>query len=134
MQWSVVGLMLRSIHQLAPSTPGGRVVVLGTTFTALLLACMYTSSYTALITVNNLKAEVSSMDDLIGLPVGIAEVRRKSVGAGNCSYRSTRGRAACSSCLWSCTGCGSSSGKLIVYRTLTEVAPAGRCLASLCSG
>lgn len=77
--------MLRSVHQLAPTTAGGRVVVLGTAFTALLLACMYTSSYTAQITVNSLKAEVSSMDDLIGLPVGIYEVIAVAKGAGGLS-------------------------------------------------
>lgn len=76
LQWSVLGMVLHGVFQLSPRTPGGRVVVLGTAFMAVLLICMYTSAYAAFITTHNLKAQIKSMNDLTNLPVGIWEVRR----------------------------------------------------------
>ena len=66
--------MLQGVHQLSPRNAGSRLVVLGTAFVAMLLACMYISAYSAQITVSNLKAQITSISDLASLPVGIFKV------------------------------------------------------------
>ena len=70
-----MGLALHGVFQLSPRTPGGRLVVLGASFVAMIVICMYISAYSAQITVDNLKSQISSINDLTNLPVGIWEVR-----------------------------------------------------------
>ena len=74
LQWASTGLALHGVFQLAPRSPGGRVVALGASFVAVIVISMYIAAYSAQITVHNLKPQVSSITDLNNAPVGIWEV------------------------------------------------------------
>ena len=76
LQWASTGLALHGVFQLAPRSPGGRVVALGASFVATIVICMYIASYSAQITVQNLP-KVADISQLYGKPVGIWEVIMK---------------------------------------------------------
>ena len=46
-QWASTSLTLRSMFDLSPGSPGGRFLVLGAAFAAVIIACMYIASYSA---------------------------------------------------------------------------------------
>ena len=50
-------------------------MALGASFVATIVICMYIAAYSAQITVQNLRPQISSVSDLTNLPVGIWEVR-----------------------------------------------------------
>ena len=66
-------MALHGVFQLAPRSPGGRVVALGASFVATIVICMYIAAYSAQITVQNLP-KVADISQLYGKPVGIWEV------------------------------------------------------------
>ena len=72
-QWCVTGQALSNIYQLAPRSPGARVVILTSSFAALVLALAYASAYSAGLAVDSLKTRLSNVTDLArsGLNVGI---------------------------------------------------------------
>ncbi|GAX84115.1 hypothetical protein CEUSTIGMA_g11538.t1 [Chlamydomonas eustigma] len=73
LQWSSMGLTVRGLFFLTPSTPGGRVVVLSTCFLSLIMVCMYTSAFTAQITISSLRQQITGISDVQDQPVGITQ-------------------------------------------------------------
>ena len=75
LQWASTGLALHGVFQLAPRSPGGRVVALGASFVAVIVISMYIAAYSAQITVQNLQAaKVTDVSQLYSKPVGIWQV------------------------------------------------------------
>ena len=59
-QWGVTGQSLSSVYQLAPRSPGGRVVILTSAFAAFILALAYASAYTSMINAFNARPFIQS--------------------------------------------------------------------------
>ena len=72
-QWGVTGQALSSIYQLAPRSPGARVVILTSSFAALILALAYASAYTSTMTMRSILINIQSsgLKGLQNLPVGV---------------------------------------------------------------
>ncbi|GAX84114.1 hypothetical protein CEUSTIGMA_g11537.t1 [Chlamydomonas eustigma] len=73
LQYATTGLSLQGLFILTPASPGGELVVLGAAFSAMLLVGLYMGAYASQITVLNLKPQISSIADLINIPVGVCE-------------------------------------------------------------
>ncbi|GAX84112.1 hypothetical protein CEUSTIGMA_g11535.t1 [Chlamydomonas eustigma] len=70
-QWSALGLGLQSMFDLIPRSPGGRIIALGASFTAMITFSMYISALSAQLATFHLQRGVSSVSDLATVPVGI---------------------------------------------------------------
>mmetsp|Transcript_26460 Transcript_26460/g.57730 ORF Transcript_26460/g.57730 Transcript_26460/m.57730 type:complete len:641 (+) Transcript_26460:134-2056(+) len=71
LQWATTGLLLRGVFQLAPRSPGARVIILGFTFLVLILINLYIGAASALLTARELEPKVRCLEDLVTLPMGV---------------------------------------------------------------
>jgi hypothetical protein len=65
---------MRGLFFFTPSTPGGRLVALAASFVSLIMVCMYTSAYTAQMTLRPIKQQITGISDVQDKPVGITKV------------------------------------------------------------
>lgn len=71
LQWASVGVLLHGIQQFAPRSPGGRLIILGYGFLALIVINMYIASYSAIMASRTEATSIRSIDDLVSKTVGI---------------------------------------------------------------